>query len=105
MSSIGKTSCTVVATIALMVMHIHHAEAEVSHCKCPKGWLSNTTNVNGGPTPDKKCKKLACANISVAPLPANGTAVGAWGFTWGNGLWAWGTAANGGAAIGPGCGG
>lgn len=94
-----------IAALTLMTMHASKAEAQVAHCKCPKGWLSNMTNVNGGPTPDGKCKKLACANISVAPLPPNGTPVGTWGFTWGNGLWAWGNAANGGAAIGQHCGG
>lgn len=66
-------------------------------CKCPVGWWSNTSNVDGGVTADGKCKKPVCGPIGVTP-PANGTPVGTWGFTWGNALYAWGTAANGGAA-------
>lgn len=68
-------------------------------CKCPSGWLANQTNIDGGITADGKCKKQVCGPFNTNTLPPNGTAVGTWGFTWGNGLWAWGTAANGGAAI------
>lgn len=70
-------------------------------CKCPTGWKCNgcSPQVDGGITSDGKCKKLACQNNVIAPLPGNGTQVGnpAWGFTWGNAFIAWGTAANGGA--------
>ncbi len=67
-------------------------------CRCPVGWLANTSNIDGGVTTDGKCKKLVCGPIAVAP-PADGTQVGSWGFTWGNSLWAYGSAANGGAAL------
>lgn len=68
-------------------------------CKCPAGWLANTSNVPGGITGDRQCKKLA-GYLTINPLPLNGTRIGAdgsWGFTWGNEIWAMGTAANGGA--------
>ena len=67
-------------------------------CSCPKGWLANTTNEDGGVSADGKCKKLVCAPITVLP-PPNGTSIGNWGFTWGNEIWALGTKENGGAAI------
>jgi hypothetical protein len=37
--------------------------------------------------------------ISITPLPANGTPIGTYGFTWGGQVYAWGTPANGGAAV------
>ena len=67
-------------------------------CTCPKGWAANTTNVDGGVTADGKCKKLACAPDAIGPFPPDGTPIGNWGFSWGNGFWAWGTTANHGAA-------
>lgn len=70
----------------------------VTQAKCPAGWLANMTNVNGGVTADGKCKKFS-GPISITPLPANGTQIGTYGFTWGNQVWAWGTQANGGAAV------
>ncbi|MEA2719894.1 MAG: hypothetical protein QOJ39_1758 [Candidatus Eremiobacteraeota bacterium] len=70
----------------------------VRTCTCPPGWLANTTNADGGVTSDGKCKKGVCVGNPVNPLPANGTPIGTWGFTWGNGFYAWGTAANGGGA-------
>lgn len=70
----------------------------VTQKKCPAGWLANQTNVDGGVTADGKCKKFA-GTLSVTPLPPNGTQVGSYGFTWGNGLWAWGTSSNGGEAV------
>jgi len=70
----------------------------VTTCTCPKGWLANTTNVDGGVTGDGRCKREACANFTVSPPPPNGTHVGTWGFTFGNSLVAYGSAANGGAA-------
>ena len=67
-------------------------------CTCPPGWLSNTTNVSGGVVAsDGRCKQ-SVGQISITPLPENGTPVGSWGFTWGNALYAWGTNANGGEA-------
>lgn len=68
-------------------------------CTCPKGWLANETNVDGGVTADGKCKKGVCGPFIIANLPPDGTPVGTWGFTWNNGLYAWGTTENGGAAI------
>lgn len=65
-------------------------------CTCPSAWMSNT-NVAGGITTDGKCKKLACQESGISPAPPNGTQIGSWGFTWGNGFWAWGSAANGGS--------
>jgi hypothetical protein len=65
---------------------------------CPSGWLSNLSNLQGGPTQDGKCKKVV-QQLSGTPLPPDGTPVGTWGFVSGNNLFAWGTTANGGAAI------
>jgi hypothetical protein len=76
-------------------------------CKCPSGWLANATNIDGGATGagNYACKKSAApCLISVTPEPPTGTAISGgagkpdWGFTWGNGIYAWGTAANGGQA-------
>jgi hypothetical protein len=75
----------------------NNAQVSNTTCKCPVGWLSNTTNIDGGITTDGNCKKIVCQPIGVAP-PANGTPVGTWGFTWGNALYAYGNAANAGAA-------
>jgi hypothetical protein len=66
--------------------------------KCPVGWLANPTNVDGGVTSDGKCKKQS-GTLTITPFPPNGTPIGTYGFTWGNGVYAWGTAANGGAAV------
>lgn len=69
-------------------------------CKCPQGWLSNTTNKDGDITTDGKCKKMICGPIDIKPLPKNGTQVeGNLGFFWGNELWWYGTKENGGAPI------
>lgn len=65
--------------------------------QCPAGWWANSTNVPGGITGDGRCKKLA-GSLSIAP-PPNGTQLGNWGFSWGHEMWAYGTQANGGAAI------
>jgi hypothetical protein len=70
----------------------------VTEIKCPGTWLANMTNVPGGVTADGKCKKLS-GPISITPLPANGTPIGTYGFTWGGQVYAWGTPANGGAAV------
>lgn len=67
-------------------------------CTCPRGWTCNgcSPQVAGGVTSDGKCKKGAGAT-TLSPAPPDGTALGAWGFSWGTGIYAWGTAANGGA--------
>lgn len=80
----------------------------VTTCTCPKGWLSNTTKVNGGVTTDGRCEKLACKPDQITPYPQNGAPIGtpwppygttatSWGISWGNEFWAWGTIANKGA--------
>lgn len=76
---------------------IHRTNA-VTQTKCPSGWLSGSTNVDGGVTTDGRCKKLS-GTLSITPVPANGTPLGTYGFSWGNEIWAWGTTANGGAPI------
>lgn len=68
----------------------------VTTCTCPAGWYNNA-NVLGGITPDGRCKKLAGKSIGISPLPPDGTAIGSWGFTWGDELWAYSTPQNGGA--------
>jgi|GEM_PF-1096685 len=74
------------------------AEVKTTTCQCPAGWLANGTNVDGGVTSDGKCKKnVGTLNPGVV-LP-NGTPLGNWGFTWAEGIYAWGSAANGGEAI------
>ncbi len=85
-----KTSAPIIAPL--------HRTAAVVETKCPSGWLANQTNVDGGVTVDGKCKKLS-GPLSVMPVPPNGTALGTYGFSWGNAVYAWGTTANGGAAI------
>jgi hypothetical protein len=77
---------------------ISKPELKQKVCTCPQGWLSNTTNVAAGVTSDGRCKRLAAKPININPLPSDGTAVGSWGFTWGNELWAWGSTVNGGGA-------
>lgn len=64
--------------------------------RCPADWLNNE-NQPGGVTTDRGCKKLA-GQITLATPPANGTHIGSWGFTWGNEVWAFNVAGNGGAA-------
>lgn len=74
------------------------AEVKTTTCQCPSGWLSNANNVDGGVTNDGKCKKhIGTLNPGVV-LP-NGTALGNWGFTWGDGIWAYGASSNGGEPI------
>lgn len=77
---------------------INIPEITKTTCTCPTGWLSNTSNIDGGVTTDGNCKKHVCGPIGISPLPPNGTPIGNWGFTWGNGIWAIGTSANGGKA-------
>ena len=66
--------------------------------KCPAGWLSNS-NVDGGVTTDGQCKRAVVGCNLPAPLPANGTQIAGYGFTWGNSVVQMGNAGNGGAAI------
>ena len=68
-------------------------------CRCPEGWVSNTTNKEGDITTDGNCKKKVCGPMNIKPLPKNGTAIGTWGFTWGDDIWVVGTKENGGAAV------
>ena len=71
-------------------------------CKCPEGWLSNTSNKDGDITLDGKCKKMICGPINIKPFPKNGTQVdGNIGFFWDGNIYFYGTKANGGAAICP----
>lgn len=76
---------------------LYKPELKKTVCTCPSGWFNNA-NVNGGVT-EGGCKRLAAKPINITPLPANGTPVGTWGFTWGNEVWAFGTAANGGSPV------
>ncbi len=64
--------------------------APVTQQKCQPGWLANTTNQDGGVAADGKCKRLACVPLK-SPLPPNGTPLGTWGFSWGDGIWQWGS--------------
>lgn len=69
-------------------------------CRCPVGWISNTTNIDGGITTDGKCKKLSCKPLNISPLPPSGTQLaGNIGFTWGDELWFYGTKENKGLPI------
>jgi hypothetical protein len=76
----------------------------VPECRCPDGWVSNTNQKDGGiVTGSDGCKKQVCVFDKALIPPKNGTVIGSesnpWGFTWGNGFYVWGTAANGGAPI------
>jgi hypothetical protein len=71
-------------------------------CKCPVGWLSNTSNVDGDITLDGQCKKMICGPLNIKPFPKNGTQVdGNIGFFWDGNLYWYGTKENGGKAICP----
>jgi hypothetical protein len=85
------------AAAAPIITPLHRTNA-VTQTKCPAGWFANMTNVDGGVTADGKCKKPS-GPLGVLPVPANGTALGTYGFSWGNEVYAWGTQANGGAAV------
>lgn len=63
-------------------------KAPVTVCTCPAGSIANTTN-QPGVTADGKCKKHVCGPITGKPLPPDGTPIGTWGFTWGDGIWQW----------------
>jgi len=65
---------------------------------CPTSWYSNAPSAQlGGATTDGRCKKQA-GTLSLPP-PLNGTQIQGivWGFTWGNEVWAYSSATNGGA--------
>lgn len=65
--------------------------------RCPATWHSNSSGQLGDFTTDiQRCKRLA-GSITLNPAPADGTQLSSWGFTWGNEVWAYGSAANGGA--------
>lgn len=66
--------------------------------RCPPGWMSNTSNQPGDVTGDGRCKRIA-GPIIINPPPDNGTQIGSWGFTWNDRIFAYGSAANGGAAV------
>lgn len=55
-------------------------------CKCPEGTYGQPW-VNGGTVPQgAKCAFVVCDHYQPFPgtgYPANGTAIGTWGFTWG----------------------
>jgi hypothetical protein len=68
-------------------------------CNCSTGWVSNTSNINGGVTTDNKCRKLVCGPINATPAAPNGTPIGTWGVMWDNSVYVWGTAANGGMPV------
>ena len=80
---------------------VNIAAVNQTTCVCPTGWTSNTSTTSQVTT-DGRCKKSAECNLGSNP-PPNGTSIGGtntangWGFTWGNGVAIWGTAANGGA--------
>ena len=65
----------------------------VSTCTCPASWLSNTSSQPGGVTTDSvhPCKRPA-GSISGSPLPANGTPLETWGFSWGSVIYQYGPA-------------
>ncbi len=95
--------CQLVGHLNVIASTLHDS------CNCPKGWLSNdytgeaggTANVDGGRTNNQPggCKQFACGPIPQKPWPANSTPInGSWGFWWNGAIWAYGTAANGGAA-------
>jgi hypothetical protein len=66
-------------------------------CRCPKGWLSNTSNKEGDITTDGQCKKMVCGPLDIKPAIKNMGFEG--GFFWDNYVYAAGTKANGGAPI------
>lgn len=74
--------------------------SSVPECRCPAGWLSNTSNKDGDITTDGRCKKVICDQLNIKPAPKNGTQVeGNLGFIWDNRLLWYGTKENGGAPI------
>jgi hypothetical protein len=93
-SAVGNKEYKTAAPIGTLT---NKPEVKTTICTCPAGWTSNTSSQVGGVTTDGKCKKGACGPNSIAPYPPDGTQIGSWGFTWGNGFYAWGTTANGGA--------
>jgi hypothetical protein len=69
----------------------------VPECRCPAGWLSNTSNKDGDITTDGQCKKMVCGPLNIKPAIKNVGFEG--GFIWDNYVYVAGTKANGGAPI------
>ena len=63
---------------------------------CPAGWMANPTNEVAGITTDGLCKRQVPGCQLTAPVPANGTQIASYGFTWGNGVYQMSNASNGG---------
>lgn len=63
-------------------------------CKCPEGWRSDDSPYSK----EFRCGKMLC-KLEIKPLPKNDTRIGEWGFTWGDGIWVYGTKENGGFPI------
>ncbi len=99
----GSATGTVVRPYSAVGAAAYRAVSDAPK-KCPPGWTSNTPQTSAGITPDGKCKRAA-GQLTAPPYPpngwqiTNGTTNGLWGFTWGNGVYAWGTSSNGGAAV------
>jgi hypothetical protein len=84
----------------LLVEGCYELVQTVPECKCPAGWLSNTSNKDGDITTDGKCKKMICGPLNIKPAPKNGTQVdGNLGFFWDNNLYWYGTKENGGFPV------
>lgn len=95
-SAVGTKEYKTAAPIGVLT---NQSQVTKTTCTCPASWTCNgcSPQVAGGVTTDGACKKMVCQPFSISPFPPNGTQVGSWGFTWGNAIYAWGTAANGGA--------
>lgn len=86
-------------TPARVIGTLVNTPASTQHVwRCPATWLSNTSNQSGDVTTDGRCKRVA-GPIIITPLPDNGTQIGSWGFTWNDRIFAYGSPANGGAAV------
>lgn len=76
-----------------------HRTAAVTQTRRPAGWLANQTNVDDGVTADGKRKKLPARPLTATSLPPDGAPLGNYGFSWGNAVYGWRAAANGGEAV------
>lgn len=64
------------------------------------GHAGTISDENGGVTADVACKQQVGGCALPAPVPATGTQIGSgYAFTWCNGVFTMGNAANGGAAV------
>jgi hypothetical protein len=95
-SSVGTTAYKTAQHLGVLV---NTPQVTTTTCNCPTGWVSNTSNTNGGVTTDNKCRKLVCGPINATPAAPNGTPIGTWGVMWDNSVYVWGTAANGGLPV------